>query len=203
MNRSLLAAPAIAALLLTGLTGIATAQEVPDCSAEQQIVDTYEAGPPGTPSLLNLRAAVDAAVAADNEAGAVVDSDTTVAAKLALDARLGQLADVQAALDACLSAGDEPPTTDEPSTPQPTTTAPPATGSPLYENCAEARAFGAAPIAAGDPGYRAELDTDGDGTACEDSADDGFTPAPAGSTSGSSGTLFGGVDLSEGIETGA
>ncbi|GIF46658.1 excalibur calcium-binding domain-containing protein [Asanoa ferruginea] len=36
-----------------------------------------------------------------------------------------------------------------------------------YKNCAEARAAGAAPLHRGDPGYRAGLDRDDDGTACE------------------------------------
>ncbi len=36
-----------------------------------------------------------------------------------------------------------------------------------YPNCDAARAAGAAPIYAGQPGYRAGLDRDGDGVACE------------------------------------
>ncbi len=36
-----------------------------------------------------------------------------------------------------------------------------------YANCAEARAAGAAPIAAGEPGYRSGLDRDDDGIACD------------------------------------
>jgi hypothetical protein len=36
-----------------------------------------------------------------------------------------------------------------------------------YENCSAARAAGAAPIYAGEPGYRSKLDRDGDGVACE------------------------------------
>ncbi|MDF8335088.1 excalibur calcium-binding domain-containing protein [Novosphingobium sp. HBC54] len=36
-----------------------------------------------------------------------------------------------------------------------------------YPNCASARAAGAAPLRAGAPGYRAGLDRDGDGVACE------------------------------------
>ncbi|WP_405671452.1 excalibur calcium-binding domain-containing protein [Streptomyces sp. NBC_01530] len=36
-----------------------------------------------------------------------------------------------------------------------------------YKNCDAARAAGAAPLHRGDPGYRAELDRDGDGVACE------------------------------------
>ncbi|HZF44718.1 MAG TPA: excalibur calcium-binding domain-containing protein [Sphingomonadaceae bacterium] len=36
-----------------------------------------------------------------------------------------------------------------------------------YANCAQARAAGAAPLRRGDPGYRAGLDRDDDGVACE------------------------------------
>lgn len=41
------------------------------------------------------------------------------------------------------------------------------TDSAYYPNCAAARAAGAAPMRVGDPGYRAGLDRDGDGVACE------------------------------------
>ena len=40
-------------------------------------------------------------------------------------------------------------------------------GSVHFDNCTAARAAGAAPLHAGDPGYRAGLDRDGDGVACE------------------------------------
>ncbi|XUL94463.1 excalibur calcium-binding domain-containing protein [Streptomyces galilaeus] len=36
-----------------------------------------------------------------------------------------------------------------------------------YKDCDAARAAGAAPLYRGDPGYRSELDRDGDGVACE------------------------------------
>jgi len=36
-----------------------------------------------------------------------------------------------------------------------------------YPNCSAARAAGAAPISRGEPGYREEMDGDGDGVACE------------------------------------
>jgi hypothetical protein len=36
-----------------------------------------------------------------------------------------------------------------------------------FKNCDAARAAGAAPLHRGDPGYRSELDRDGDGVACE------------------------------------
>lgn len=41
------------------------------------------------------------------------------------------------------------------------------TGSVYFKNCSAARAAGAAPVLAGDPGYRSGLDRDGDGIACE------------------------------------
>ena len=36
-----------------------------------------------------------------------------------------------------------------------------------YSGCDEARAVGAAPIYQGQPGYRSDMDGDGDGVACE------------------------------------
>ncbi|WP_348538846.1 excalibur calcium-binding domain-containing protein [Sphingomonas alba] len=36
-----------------------------------------------------------------------------------------------------------------------------------FRNCSEARAAGAAPVRAGDPGYGRHLDRDGDGVGCE------------------------------------
>lgn len=40
-------------------------------------------------------------------------------------------------------------------------------GSTYFANCSEARAAGAAPVYAGDPGYAPKLDRDGDGVGCE------------------------------------
>jgi hypothetical protein len=57
-------------------------------------------------------------------------------------------------------------------------TAPPAGGEPYYENCDAARAAGAAPIQAGQPGYRPGLDRDSDGVACEASEDTGAAVVP-------------------------
>ena len=44
---------------------------------------------------------------------------------------------------------------------------PGSSGSVHYDTCDAARAAGATPVRAGDPGYGAHLDGDGDGTACE------------------------------------
>jgi hypothetical protein len=49
---------------------------------------------------------------------------------------------------------------------KPTSRAQPATHV-YYANCTAVRAAGAAPLRRGEPGYRAELDRDGDGVACE------------------------------------
>nr|WP_231122157.1 DUF1524 domain-containing protein [Mycobacterium intracellulare] len=51
--------------------------------------------------------------------------------------------------------------------PSPTTPVPTSDSSVYYPNCKAARAAGAAPIYAGQPGYRPGLDRDGDGVACE------------------------------------
>lgn len=44
---------------------------------------------------------------------------------------------------------------------------PVVTASAYYRNCSEARAAGAAPVRAGEPGYGRHLDRDGDGIGCE------------------------------------
>lgn len=46
-------------------------------------------------------------------------------------------------------------------------TSPPAPSGVYYRGCNEARAAGAAPLYRGQPGYRPEMDGDGDGIACE------------------------------------
>ena len=72
--------------------------------------------------------------------------------------------------------GDAPEATEEPATserttaptrPQPLVQTPDPGGSAYYPNCSAARAAGAAPLHAGDPGYSRKLDRDGDGVACE------------------------------------
>ncbi|WP_247828314.1 GmrSD restriction endonuclease domain-containing protein [Arthrobacter antioxidans] len=43
----------------------------------------------------------------------------------------------------------------------------PAPAAPYYQNCSEVRAAGAAPIAAGSPGFQAKFDRDNDGIGCD------------------------------------
>lgn len=61
------------------------------------------------------------------------------------------------------SPGPAVPSAPAPGSPAPT---PPA-DAPYYASCAEARAAGVTPLHRGTPGYRPEMDGDGDGIACE------------------------------------
>ncbi|MDR6597693.1 endonuclease YncB(thermonuclease family) [Saccharothrix longispora] len=54
-----------------------------------------------------------------------------------------------------------------PPAPEPAPRPDPPANAAYYANCAAARAAGAAPLYAGQPGYRSALDRDGDGVACE------------------------------------
>ena len=53
-----------------------------------------------------------------------------------------------------------------PPAPEPAPASAPAPAA-YYRNCGEAKAAGAAPLYLGSPGYRSDLDRDGDGVACE------------------------------------
>ena len=62
----------------------------------------------------------------------------------------------------------QPPQADQPSEARQKSRQPKTLGRAVYyPNCNAARAAGAAPIRVGQPGYRGELDRDGDGIACE------------------------------------
>lgn len=69
------------------------------------------------------------------------------------------------ALDAATGTRPSAPVAARPTTAAP---APPAPAPDVYyANCSAVRAAGAAPLSIGEPGYRAGLDRDGDGVACE------------------------------------
>lgn len=86
------------------------------------------------------------------------------------------------------------PTTEQPAA-VPPTTEPVAV---YYANCDAVRAAGKAPLSKGSPGYRAGLDADGDGIACETERAPATTapapaptqPAPAKSTSSGGGATY-------------
>lgn len=63
------------------------------------------------------------------------------------------------------AAAPQPAVTSRQSTPVPSRSS--EATSVYYKNCAAARAAGAAPVYAGDPGYRSALDRDNDGVGCE------------------------------------
>lgn len=65
------------------------------------------------------------------------------------------------------TAAPKPATTPKPAASPKPVPAPAPAGDVYYQNCAAARAAGAAPIRAGQPGYSRQLDRDGDGIACE------------------------------------
>ncbi|MPZ64013.1 MAG: hypothetical protein GEU83_00295 [Pseudonocardiaceae bacterium] len=68
-----------------------------------------------------------------------------------------------------LGADRSPPRVVEPepaARPEPTTESD-GGGLAYYDNCSAARSAGAAPLYAGDSGYRSGLDRDDDGVACE------------------------------------
>jgi hypothetical protein len=63
--------------------------------------------------------------------------------------------------------------------PAPTATNPPVQPAGTYfANCDDARARGAAPVYAGQPGYRPALDSDNDGIGCEDPSSTGVVAVP-------------------------
>jgi hypothetical protein len=88
------------------------------------------------------------------------------------DAMARVLADCR---DTATPAGQAAPAPAEPQPAPPAAVAPapaappaaPAPGAVYYANCAAARAAGAAPLRAGQPGYREQMDGDRDGVACE------------------------------------
>ncbi|MBF6048295.1 hypothetical protein GO001_24290 [Streptomyces sp. NRRL B-1677] len=65
-----------------------------------------------------------------------------------------------------------------------------------FANCAEATAAGKAPLRKGEDGYSAQLDTDGDGVACETGAG---AATGGGGTTGSTGSTTGGAATTGGV----
>ena len=82
---------------------------------------------------------------------------------MTLDAARQEMAAYAATEQGLAANGPASSTTTGPAVP--TSQAP--AGDPYYANCSAVRAAGTAPLHRGDPGYRAGLDGDGDGVACE------------------------------------
>ncbi|MDC7122671.1 excalibur calcium-binding domain-containing protein [Cellulomonas fimi] len=102
--------------------------------------------------LVSEKARVEAErLAAEEAARAAAEAE---AARLAEEARQAEAARLaQEAADAAAAAAESEPTG--------------GGASAYYGSCADARAAGAAPLYAGEPGYRSGLDRDKDGVACE------------------------------------
>ncbi|MFZ4842537.1 excalibur calcium-binding domain-containing protein [Mycetocola saprophilus] len=106
----------------------------------------------------------------DQKGRQVTDLEAQVSAQTA---RVGELEAAVAAAQAAAQAkapvapqqfAATPPKTQQPAQ---APAAPPAQREVYYKNCAAARAAGAAPVYAGQPGYGRHLDRDGDGIGCE------------------------------------
>ena len=117
------------------------------------------------------KAAADKA-AADKAAAELAAAQKAAAEKAAADAAAAaQAAAEQAARDAAARQAVPVPAPAAPvaPAPAPAPAAPvaPAPAAVYYANCAAAKAAGAAPLYAGQPGYRPAMDGDSDGVACE------------------------------------
>ncbi len=110
------------------------------------------------------KAAADKA-AAEKVAAEAAAAEKAAADKAAADQAAAQLAAEQAAAQ---QAAKQTPVPAAPAqvAPAPAPVAP-APAAAYYANCAAAKAAGAAPLYAGQPGYRPGLDGDSDGKACE------------------------------------
>jgi hypothetical protein len=120
------------------------------------------------------KAAADKAAAekaaAEKAAADKVAADKAAADKEAADAAAAAAAAAKLAAEQAAARQAVPqapaPAPVAPAAPAPAPVAP-VPGTAYYASCADAKAAGAAPIYAGQPGYRAGLDRDNDGTACD------------------------------------
>jgi beta-lactam-binding protein with PASTA domain len=115
------------------------------------------------------KAAADKA-AAEKAAAEAAAAAKAAADKAAADQAAAQLAAEQAAAQkaAADQAAAQQAAAQQAAKPAPAPApAAPAPAAAYFGSCADARAAGAAPLYAGQAGYRAALDRDGDGVACE------------------------------------
>ena len=110
---------------------------------------------PGNWSVTAQDPAAGEQVPADQEITLTVNHDSADAA-----------ASASAAAEATEQAAQEEPAQPEAPAQEPQSE-PEEQADAYYANCTEAKAAGAAPLYRGDPGYRAKLDRDHDGVACE------------------------------------
>ena len=173
------AASGLAALVLGigigavgGSAGTAAAEERADTAvqrAERSEADAADA----QAQLSAAQQSARDAVSAQEEAEAALDGARTAAADAS--AQVAELqrqlasaqASAQASAKSTAKAGSPASGTGSATGSTSRSSHAPATSSVSYANCSAARAAGAAPVHAGDPGYSRKLDRDGDGVGCE------------------------------------
>ena len=118
---------------------------------------------PGNWSVTAQDPAAGERVPADQAITLTVNHDS---ADAAASASAAAEASASAAAEAAEQAAQEEPAQPEAPAQEPQSE-PEEPARTYYANCTEAKAAGAAPLYRGDPGYRAKLDRDHDGVACE------------------------------------
>ena len=144
----------VAACIGDGLTALLALLETEIGGAVDELIAEIEAGL--TPALIADPAALGAFLAGLPARGEGIGEDITTGGE-----------ELQAALEAIAACLPEPPAGGTPPTITPPAQQPQRSHEVYYENCDDARAKGAAPISAGQPGYRPALDSDSDGIGCE------------------------------------
>ncbi|MDQ0692235.1 excalibur calcium-binding domain-containing protein [Arthrobacter sp. W4I7] len=105
--------------------------------------------------------------AAEKAAAEKAAADKAAADKVAADQAAADQAAAQQAAAAAQAAQQAAKPAPAPAAPAPAAPAPAAPASVYYQNCDAVRAAGAAPLYAGQPGFRAALDRNSNGVACE------------------------------------
>jgi hypothetical protein len=152
LQLSLVPAASLAVLALAGCGGTADAADTPPAPVTVTVTQstvrttTTTATPPATTITSTMTQA---------PVTSTVTTTSTAAAGVGAGAGAGAGADVDV----------QAPQADPAPAPQPLVASPPS--SSYFKNCSEAKAAGAAPLYAGEPGYRSALDRDNDGVACE------------------------------------
>lgn len=165
-----LTAAGVAGLLFGTMLGNGGASsEVTSLKSELVSVQTAQAeaeevAADATDQLAELETVVDELDAATTRSSDLEGQLTAV--KTESDARQSRIAELEAAVASATAAQPQAEAQPPAAAPQPAP-APAAPANTYFQNCDAARAAGAAPVRAGDPGYGRHLDRDGDGVGCE------------------------------------
>ncbi len=144
-----------AAVVLAGLLGIGLGASTSSVAASPQAITTVTT---------TESPAIDAPAAVTATVTATGPTTTLTAAPQTITTTMTQHETVTVTVTAAAAAGVSAP---ENTAGGAVPFAGGSTSSAYYANCAAARAAGAAPLYRGEAGYRAALDRDGDGVACE------------------------------------